>query len=248
MDKSATMTTSSPSTSSADSTPRTTNENYKHPQSSNGDPVAAAPGRSRRRQEPDALSGNFILMPSLLDYLTPDLTLPEQYFALQMNDDGLGAEKALMYAVLKDGIRCFYKHVGAIRRKFRKMSDEAEQWLMEDCWEYPFSFRFICDTLGIDGKCLREELLRWKDRELARREETGDASSVQVGRSPFPRMPEGDSSVAWEMQQYSTQETSGEVSATSGDDFELPSLDLVSLEELTGSDCVRTPVSTTAVS
>jgi hypothetical protein len=146
----------------------------------------ASSGRRGNRPEPNPLAGNFILMPSLLDYLSPDLTLPEQYFSLQQNDDGMGAEKALMYAVLKDGIRCFYKHVGATRRKYRKMSDEAEEWLMEDTWDYPFSFRVICDSLGIDADCLRAKLLNWKDAELERRRLTGDTKSIQVGRSPFP--------------------------------------------------------------
>jgi hypothetical protein len=98
----------------------------------------------------------------------------------------MGAEKSLMYAVLKDGIRCFYKHVGATRRKYRKMSAEAEEWILEDTWDYPFSFRVICDTLGIDSDCLRQRLLEWKDTELERRRVTGDTTSVQVGRSPFP--------------------------------------------------------------
>jgi hypothetical protein len=151
---------------------------------------AAAAGR-RRRPEPNPLGGNFILMPSLLEYLSPDLTLPEQYFGRQRNDDGMGAEKALMYAVLKDGIRCFYKHVGATRRKFRKMSAEAEEWLLDDTWDYAFSFRVICDTLGIDADCLRARLMEWKASELDRREQTGDTKTVQVGRSPFPT-PIGD--------------------------------------------------------
>jgi len=125
-------------------------------------------------------------MPSLLEYLSPDLTLPEQYFYRQRMDDGMGAEKSLMYAVLKDGIRCFYKHVGATRRKYRKMSAEAEEWLLEDTYDYPFSFRVICDTLGIDADALRSRLMVWKESELERRRVTGDTKSVQVGRSPFP--------------------------------------------------------------
>lgn len=142
-------------------------------------------GRNRR-PEPNPLGGNFILMPSLLEYLSPDLTLPEQYFDRQRMDDGMGAEKSLMYAVLKDGIRCFYKHVGATRRKYRKMSAEAEEWLLDDTYDYPFSFRVICDTLGIDADALRARLLVWKDAEIERRRVTGDTKSVQVGRSPFP--------------------------------------------------------------
>ncbi len=149
----------------------------------------ASNGNGRhRRPEPNPLGGNFILMPSLLEYLSPDLTLPEQYFHRQRNDDGMGAEKALMYAVLKDGIRCFYKHVGATRRKYRKMSAEAEEWILEDCWDYPFSFQIICDTLGINADSLRKRLMDWKEAELKRRRITGDTKSIQVGRSPFPTM------------------------------------------------------------
>ena len=165
-------------------------------------PTVSAPrantanGRRNRRSEPNPLGGNFILMPSLLEYLSPDLTLPEQYFYRQRNDDGMGAEKALMYAVLKDGIRCFYKHVGATRRKYRKMSAEAEEWLMEETWDYPFSFRVICDTLNIDADCLRKKLVTWKDFELERRRVTGDTKSVQVGRSPFPTYEELDAPMA----------------------------------------------------
>jgi len=146
------------------------------------------PGRSGkgRRPEPNPLGGNFILMPSLLEYLSPDLTLPEQYFLRQRNDDGMGAEKALMYAVLKDGIRCFYKHVGSKRRKYRKMSVEAEEWIMDDSYDYAFGFRVICDMLSIDADCLRQRLMSWKETELRRREMTGDTRTIQVGRSPFP--------------------------------------------------------------
>ena len=150
------------------------------------EPAASTRHGKSRRPEPSPLGGNFILMPSLLEYLSPDLTLPEQYFLRQRNDDGMAAEKSLMYAVLKDGIRCFYKHVGAKRRKYRKMSIEAEEWLMDDSYDYAFGFRVICDTLGIDADCLRRRLLDWKEAELRRREQTGDTKTVQVGRSPFP--------------------------------------------------------------
>jgi hypothetical protein len=153
--------------------------------------TTAVRGAKSRRPEPNPLGGNFILMPSLLEYLSPDLTLPEQYFMRQRNDDGMGAEKSLMYAVLKDGIRCFYKHVGAKRRKYRKMSMEAEEWILDDSYDYAFGFRVICDLLGIDADCLRRRLLDWKEAELRRREQTGDTKTIQVGRSPFPTPMDG---------------------------------------------------------
>ena len=147
-------------------------------------------GRPQRfsRPMPGPYGGNFLLTPSLQDYLVPDFTTPEQYAERHRVDDGMGPEKALMYAVLKDGIRCFYKNVGATRRRNARMFAEAEEWLLEDSYDDPFSFRSICDTLGIDADCLRERLVDWKAQELERREATGDTASIQRGRSPFPTM------------------------------------------------------------
>lgn len=130
-------------------------------------------------------SGNFLLTPSLAEYLAPDITLPEQYYLRNRNDDGMGPEKALMYAVLKDAIRSFYKNVGATRRKYKKVLLEAETWIGDDDWESPFSFLVICDTLGIDGPNLRAHLMGWKDAELARREQTGETGRPS-SRSAFP--------------------------------------------------------------
>lgn len=145
----------------------------------------AAPA-STFRKEPNRYGGNFILTPSLMEYLAPDLTLPEQFYLRQQPDDGMGPERALMYAVLKDGIRCFYKNVGATRRKYKKICAEAEEWIAEDSWDYPFSFRVICDMLGIDSECLRERLFSWKDAELRRLAVSGAKLSRPAGRSPFP--------------------------------------------------------------
>ncbi|MBI5503778.1 MAG: hypothetical protein HY899_03190 [Deltaproteobacteria bacterium] len=146
----------------------------------------AANTASTFRREPNPYGGNFILTPSLMEYLAPDLTLPEQYYLRQMPDDGMGPERALMYAVLKDGIRCFYKNVGATRRKYKKICAEAEEWIAEDSWDYPFSFRVICDVLGIDSECLRSRLFAWRDAELRRRAITGEKAVKPAGRSPFP--------------------------------------------------------------
>ena len=197
------------------------------------------PGRNGkgRRHEPNPLGGNFILMPSLLEYLAPDLTLPEQYFLRQQNDDGMGAEKSLMYAVLKDGIRCFYKHVGSKRRKYRKMSVEAEEWILDDSYDYAFGFRVICDMLGIDADCLRKRLMAWKDTELRRREVTGDTRTIQVGRSPFPTAT-GELELGAEIDEdgedddLSVDEDESANVATSAENPEWSSVEHTSLEEL----------------
>ncbi|MFN2426709.1 MAG: hypothetical protein ABR587_09730, partial [Candidatus Binatia bacterium] len=109
-----------------------------------------------------------------------------QYYMRHQGDDGMGPERALMYAVLKDAIRSFYKNVGATRRKYKKVLLEAETWLAEDTWDYPFSFFVICETLSIDALCLRSRLFAWREAELRRRAMTGEKASRPSGRSPFP--------------------------------------------------------------
>lgn len=138
------------------------------------------------RREANPYGGNFMLTPSLMEYLSPDLTLPEQYYMRHQGDDGMGPKRALMYAVLKDAIRSFYKNVGATRRKYKKVLLEAETWLAEDSWDYPFSFLVICETLSIDAVCLRTRLFAWREAELRRRAMTGEKTSRPSGRSPFP--------------------------------------------------------------
>lgn len=148
--------------------------------------TTASKDAATQRREANPYGGNFMLTPSLMEYLTPDLTLPEQYYMRHQGDDGMGPERALMYAVLKDAIRSFYKNVGATRRKYKKVLLEAETWLTEDTWDYPFSFLVICETLSIDAVCLRSRLFAWRDAELRRRAATGEKSSRPSGRSPFP--------------------------------------------------------------
>jgi hypothetical protein len=142
-----------------------------------------APGQ---RREVNPYAGNFMLTPSLMEYLTPDLTLPEQYYMRHQGDDGMGPERALMCAVLKDAIRSFYKNVGATRRKYKKVLLEAEAWLAEDSWDYPFSFFVICETLTIDAECLRSRLFAWRDEHLRRHELSGEKAIRPSGHSPFP--------------------------------------------------------------
>lgn len=151
----------------------------------------AAPTTQRRECSP--YGGNFMLTPSLMEYLTPDLTLPEQYYMRHQADDGMGPERALMYAVLKDAIRSFYKNIGATRRKYKKVLLEAETWLAEDSWDYPFSFLVICETLNIDATSLRERLFLWRDTELRRREMTGETGTRSSSRSPFPTLIDSES-------------------------------------------------------
>ena len=119
---------------------------------------------------------------ALTDLFGPDIVLPEQIIAGYRNDSFLSGEKALMVAVLEDGIRCFQEHLTNQRYNPRLLSQEAEEWIRTEDWNWPFSFNNVCDTLGLSPEALRSALLRWKGQRLGTLEPKADPSKRKVYR------------------------------------------------------------------
>ena len=109
----------------------------------------------------------------LADLFAPDIVLPEQFFEGARRDSYISGEKALMLAVLEDGIRCFQEHLRNPRSNPRLLSREAEDWIRAVDYDWPFSFNNVCETLGIDPSALRAALVAWKARHLADDENRG---------------------------------------------------------------------------
>src|SRR5437660_12781329 len=125
-----------------------------------------------KRTNPEALPSPDSYRPSrdpdtLADLFTPDIILPEQFFHGARRDSYISGEKALMLAVLEDGIRCYQEHLRNPRSNPRLLSQQAEQWIRAVDYEWPFSFQNVCETLGIDPSALRAALLAWKARRAA---------------------------------------------------------------------------------
>ena len=92
---------------------------------------------------------------ALSELFGPEIVLPEQIVTGYRNDSYLSGEKALMLAVLEDSIRCFQEHLRNPRLNPRLLSEQAEDWIRAEDWDWPFSFNNVCDTLGIDPEALR---------------------------------------------------------------------------------------------
>lgn len=60
--------------------------------------------------------------------------------------------KALMLAVLEDGIRSLLSEVPQIRA-------EAEYWVTSNQRRSPFSFAIVCECLGLDAEAARRAIL-----------------------------------------------------------------------------------------
>lgn len=74
--------------------------------------------------------------------------------------------KALMLAILEDGIRSYLSPVGRIR-------NEAEYWVKSGRQVSPFCFTVVCETLGLEPDAVRSALERLRVRNVSPRSALG---------------------------------------------------------------------------
>jgi hypothetical protein len=74
----------------------------------------------------------------------------------------LTGTKALMLAVLEDGIRSYLRGSGLASR-------DADFWIHSQRRHSPFSFVVVCEVLGLSPEAVRETLKRLRGSVVARR-------------------------------------------------------------------------------
>jgi len=74
--------------------------------------------------------------------------------------------KALMLAILEDGIRSYLSPVGRVR-------SEAEYWVRSARNRSPFSFHVVCEILGLEPDAVRVALERLRARNVSPRRAIG---------------------------------------------------------------------------
>ena len=74
----------------------------------------------------------------------------------------LTPERRLLIAILADAVDCYQKNLGARSARGRRLCREAEHWLLDDDQTWVFSFRNICDALGVDAQATREQARGWR--------------------------------------------------------------------------------------
>lgn len=45
---------------------------------------------------------------------------------------------------------------------------EAEEWILEEDGDWPFSFENVCEVLGLNPRYVRQGLIRWRNKKLAK--------------------------------------------------------------------------------
>jgi hypothetical protein len=93
----------------------------------------------------------------------PDTLAVHEYMENCRRKTHLEPEKILMFAVLEDAVHCYRAYAFSSSSSSRRLYRDAEKWLWKNDWSWPFSFRNICEVLGLDPFFLRRGLLRWKE-------------------------------------------------------------------------------------
>ncbi len=115
-------------------------------------PAAPSEARRTRRRAESAPAG--------ATPFGPDVILPEQFYDRPAGLEEVSGERALMLAVLEDGIRCFQEHIQSPHVRPRLLARQAEKWIRSQDWDWPFSFNNVCESLSLDPDSLRAAILR----------------------------------------------------------------------------------------
>lgn len=67
-------------------------------------------------------------------------------------------ERRLMRAVLDDALRVAFAAQHSSRTSCRRLRRETAEWFASDDRQWPFSFRNVCDVLGLAAERIRGEV------------------------------------------------------------------------------------------
>jgi hypothetical protein len=114
-------------------------------------------------------------------FFQPDTLITAELCDTVQRKRRLLPEHGLMFAVLEDAISCFQKYVSAGGRQGKRLFREAEEWILENDANWVFSFENVCESLGLDPRYIRRELLSWKERRIAGSREARFSRSQRSG-------------------------------------------------------------------
>lgn len=112
----------------------------------------------------------------------PDILADHEYLEIYRRKSHLEPEKDLLFAVLEDAVRCYKAYASARSPAARRHFRDAEKWLWKNDWEWPLSFRNICEVLGLNPFYLRRGLLLWKEGYIAGSLKKGRVFSLPARR------------------------------------------------------------------
>jgi hypothetical protein len=127
-----------------------------------------------------AAYSHFNVDEKIISLFDPDTLLSAQYFE-NLRSKTLGPEKRLTLAMLEDAVNCFQANVMALSGRRKKLFKETEEWITAQDDDWIFSFVNVCEILRLNPGYVRQGLLRWKEKKLARRTPYSQGKRMMAG-------------------------------------------------------------------
>jgi hypothetical protein len=94
----------------------------------------------------------------------PDPFWSGEFFDTFKRTAYLEPEKILMLAVLQDAIICLQKYRASGSPGNKRLFDQAKAWIQSEDWDWPFSFKNVCEAVSLNPGYLRRGLIRMSHR------------------------------------------------------------------------------------
>jgi hypothetical protein len=92
----------------------------------------------------------------------PDVLLVNEYLHVYQSSFAQTPEMRLVAAVLKDSIDSYIKYMSIKPPRGKKLTNEAEEWILSKDENWPFSFENVCGILKLEPDYIRRALARYK--------------------------------------------------------------------------------------
>ena len=120
----------------------------------------------------------------------PDAILPAQFYSMFKSSQYKEPERRLMVAILEDAVSSLSTNLRRCNFRQRRQYEEAKHWVTtEEESEWIFSFRNICEILGIDPSYLRRGLTLRTTGNLSRSNNTITSTRRHPGNLRFASRP-----------------------------------------------------------
>jgi hypothetical protein len=127
-------------------------------------------------------NSNFVFGEKIISLFQPDPVISIQHLSTFRRNSYLEPEKELMLAVLEDAVACIQKYAPATNAKGKSLFRDTKNWILTDNDDWIFSFRNVCETLGLDPTFLRRALTQLEQRRSHGHDEPQTAKSYRPKR------------------------------------------------------------------
>jgi hypothetical protein len=97
----------------------------------------------------------------------PEFLSPDQFFSDRLLTGNSAEELSLQWAVFMDGLQQYWSLAENEAGRNSEEFTQEESWMLVDDEDWPFSFKQLCETFGLQPASVRTALSSWKNARVA---------------------------------------------------------------------------------